>query len=76
MHGRGLDRVGLIGLGKMGQPIAGNLMGRGFPVTGYRRSGSPELPPRAAPWPARPPTSPRSPTCCSRSSRPTRTWRR
>jgi L-threonate 2-dehydrogenase len=36
-------RVGVIGLGKMGLPIALNLMERGFHVTGYRRSGSPEL---------------------------------
>ena len=43
MHRDGLDRVGLIGLGKMGLPIARNLMDRGFTVTGYRRSGSPEL---------------------------------
>ena len=38
-----MDRVGVIGLGKMGLPIARNLMARGFHVTGYRRSGSPEL---------------------------------
>ena len=38
-----MDRVGVIGLGKMGLPIARNLMVRGFLVTGYRRSGSPEL---------------------------------
>ena len=38
-----MDRVGVIGLGKMGLPIAMNLMSRGFLVTGYRRSGSPEL---------------------------------
>ena len=38
-----MDRVGVIGLGKMGLPIARNLMVRGFYVTGYRRSGSPEL---------------------------------
>ncbi len=38
-----MDRVGVIGLGKMGLPIAMNLMLRGFRVTGYRRSGSPEL---------------------------------
>ena len=38
-----MDRVGVIGLGKMGMPIAMNLMARGFHVTGYRRSGSPEL---------------------------------
>ncbi len=38
-----MDRVGVIGLGKMGLPIAVNLMARGFHVTGYRRSGSPEL---------------------------------
>jgi 3-hydroxyisobutyrate dehydrogenase len=38
-----MDRVGVIGLGKMGLPIALNLMVRGFHVTGYRRSGSPEL---------------------------------
>ena len=36
-------RVGMIGLGKMGLPIARNLMERGFQVTGYRRHGSPEL---------------------------------
>ena len=36
-------RVGVIGLGKMGLPIARNLMERGFEVIGYRRSGSPEL---------------------------------
>ena len=38
-----MHRVGLIGLGKMGLPIARNLMERGFEVVGYRRSGSPEL---------------------------------
>jgi L-threonate 2-dehydrogenase len=38
-----MDRVGVIGLGKMGLPIARNLMERGFTVIGYRRSGSPEL---------------------------------
>jgi 3-hydroxyisobutyrate dehydrogenase len=38
-----MDRVGVIGLGKMGLPIAQNLIERGFTVTGYRRSGSPEL---------------------------------
>ncbi|MDQ2812473.1 MAG: NAD(P)-dependent oxidoreductase [Actinomycetota bacterium] len=38
-----MDRVGVIGLGKMGLPIARNLMERGFTVTGYRRSGSAEL---------------------------------
>jgi putative dehydrogenase len=38
-----MDRVGVIGLGQMGLPIARNLMARGFHVTGYRRSGSPEL---------------------------------
>jgi putative dehydrogenase len=38
-----MDRVGIIGLGKMGLPIARNLIERGFTVTGYRRSGSPEL---------------------------------
>jgi L-threonate 2-dehydrogenase len=37
------DRVGVIGLGKMGLPIARNLMDQGFAVIGYRRSGSPEL---------------------------------
>ena len=38
-----MQRVGVIGLGKMGLPIARNLMERGFDVIGYRRSGSPEL---------------------------------
>jgi L-threonate 2-dehydrogenase len=41
--GTAMDRVGVIGLGQMGLPIAVNLMVRGFHVTGYRRSGSPEL---------------------------------
>jgi L-threonate 2-dehydrogenase len=36
-------RVGMIGLGKMGMPIARNLMERGFDVVGYRRRGSPDL---------------------------------
>src|SRR5438876_8303383 len=36
-------RVGVIGLGKMGLPIARNLMERGFGVTGFRRSGTAEL---------------------------------
>jgi L-threonate 2-dehydrogenase len=35
--------VGVIGLGKMGLPIARNLTERGFAVTGFCRSGSPEL---------------------------------
>jgi L-threonate 2-dehydrogenase len=36
-------RVGMIGLGRMGMPIAHNLMERGFQIIGYRRRGSPEL---------------------------------
>lgn len=36
-------RVGVIGLGKMGMPLAVNLLERGFVVTGYRRSGSSDL---------------------------------
>jgi putative dehydrogenase len=36
-------RVGMIGLGKMGLPIAANLMERGFEVAGFRRHASPEL---------------------------------
>ena len=36
-------RVGIIGLGKMGMPIAHNLAERGFEIIGYRRKGSPEL---------------------------------
>lgn len=35
--------VGVIGLGKMGLPIACNLIERGFQVVGYRRHSSPEL---------------------------------
>ncbi|WP_432838303.1 NAD(P)-dependent oxidoreductase [Dactylosporangium sp. CA-092794] len=35
--------MGVIGLGRMGLPIAQNLLERGFAVIGYRRSGSPEL---------------------------------
>jgi 3-hydroxyisobutyrate dehydrogenase len=38
-----MTRVGVIGLGKMGLPIARNLMERGFTVTGYRRHPTPEL---------------------------------
>lgn len=38
-----MTRVGVIGLGKMGLPIARNLLERGFAVTGFRRSGSPGL---------------------------------
>jgi putative dehydrogenase len=38
-----MQTVGVIGLGKIGLPIARNLMERGFAVTGYRRHGSPEL---------------------------------
>jgi L-threonate 2-dehydrogenase len=36
-------RVAVIGLGKMGLPIACNLLERGFEVTGYRRSPGTEL---------------------------------
>lgn len=35
--------VGVIGLGKMGLPIARNLIDSGFEVIGFRRRGSPEL---------------------------------
>jgi putative dehydrogenase len=38
-----MNRVGVIGLGKMGMPIARNLMERGFQIIGYTRHGSPEL---------------------------------
>ncbi len=38
-----MQRVGVIGLGKMGLPIALNLAERGFEIAGYRRHGSPEL---------------------------------
>jgi 3-hydroxyisobutyrate dehydrogenase len=38
-----MTTVGVIGLGKMGLPIAQNLMDRGFSVVGYRRSGTGEL---------------------------------
>lgn len=36
-------RVGLLGVGLMGLPIAVNLMERGFAVTGYRRGSMPDL---------------------------------
>ena len=39
----GTTTVGIIGVGKMGLPIARNLIERGFAVTGYRRSGTAEL---------------------------------
>ena len=38
-----MTTVGVIGLGKMGLPIAQNLMERGFGVVGFRRSGTGEL---------------------------------
>ncbi len=38
-----MTTVGVIGLGKMGLPIARNLLARGFPVVGYRRTPSHEL---------------------------------
>ena len=38
-----MTTVGVIGLGKMGLPIAQNLMERRFNVVGYRRSGTAEL---------------------------------
>ncbi|SPT59287.1 2-hydroxy-3-oxopropionate reductase [Actinomadura madurae] len=38
-----MQTVGVIGLGRMGLPIARNLMDRGFPVVGYRRGESAEL---------------------------------
>jgi putative dehydrogenase len=37
-----MTTVGVIGLGRMGLPIAENLIERGFEVVGYRRSPSPE----------------------------------
>ena len=38
-----MHRVGVIGLGRMGLPIARNLAERGFEIIGYCRSGSPGL---------------------------------
>lgn len=38
-----MTTVGLVGVGKMGLPIARNLMERGFPVVGYRRRSLEEL---------------------------------
>ncbi len=38
-----MTNVGIIGLGKMGMPIARNLMAKGFGVTGFRRTPSDEL---------------------------------
>src|SRR6201987_5156921 len=38
-----MDRVGVIGLGRYGLPLARNLIERGFGVFGYRRTGSAEL---------------------------------
>lgn len=38
-----IRNVGIIGLGKMGLPIARNLIDSGFRVIGHRRRGSPEL---------------------------------
>ncbi|MER5348475.1 NAD(P)-binding domain-containing protein, partial [Streptomyces mirabilis] len=38
-----MTTIGVIGLGRMGLPIAENLIERGFGVVGYRRHPSPEL---------------------------------
>jgi 3-hydroxyisobutyrate dehydrogenase len=38
MQDKTISRVGVIGLGKMGSPMAGHLLRRGFAVTGYDRS--------------------------------------
>jgi 3-hydroxyisobutyrate dehydrogenase len=38
-----MQTVGVIGLGKMGLPIARNLIERGFAVVGYRRTVRPDL---------------------------------
>ena len=38
-----METVGVIGLGKIGTPMAENLMKSGFRVVGYRRSPTPEL---------------------------------
>lgn len=38
-----MQTVGVIGLGKIGAPIAANLIKSGFRVVGYRRSPTPEL---------------------------------
>lgn len=38
-----MNTVGVIGLGKIGKPIAENLIKSGFTVVGYRRSPTPEL---------------------------------
>ena len=72
-----MDRVGVIGLGKMGLPIARNLMERGFDVTGYRRSGSPELANQGGTTAASAAeVAAAAPTSSSRSSPPPTTSRR
>lgn len=38
-----MQAIGVIGLGKIGKPMAENLMKSGFKVVGYRRSPTPEL---------------------------------
>jgi 3-hydroxyisobutyrate dehydrogenase len=38
-----MARIGMLGLGKMGMPIAHNFLDRGFEVIGYRRHGGGEL---------------------------------
>ena len=38
-----METVGVIGLGKIGTPMAENLLKSGFRVVGYRRSATPEL---------------------------------
>ena len=38
-----MQTIGVIGLGKIGKPMAENLMKSGFKVVGYRRSPTPEL---------------------------------
>ena len=57
-----MQTVGVVGLGKIGLPIAENLIKSGYRVLGYRRSSLAELG-RSAAFPrGRRPTSARRPT--------------
>ncbi len=44
------DKVGVVGLGQIGLPLAKNLLGAGFKVIGFNRSGSPELEEAGGTW--------------------------
>ncbi|WP_281690021.1 YciI family protein [Pseudonocardia thermophila] len=62
-----MSTVGVIGLGRMGLPIAVNLVERGFPVVGYRRHPTPEVTEAGVQLAGSRRTQRRGPACSCRS---------